>query len=187
MPDMTRLEYRVNELTVGQLAERSGVAVSALHFYESKGLITSRRTAGNQRRFSRDTLRRVAFIKVSQRVGIPLATIKEALETLPCERTPTAEDWARLSEMWRADLDERIEQLRKLRDSLDDCIGCGCLSIRKCALANPYDRLGDQGPGPRRLLVRHDPGEDAAPAPVAVGTGGDAGPDCCDPCAPADR
>ncbi|GAA1570961.1 redox-sensitive transcriptional activator SoxR [Actinomadura kijaniata] len=184
---MTRLEYRVNELTVGQLAERSGVAVSALHFYESKGLITSRRTAGNQRRFSRDTLRRVAFIKVSQRVGIPLATIKEALETLPCERTPTAEDWERLSEMWRADLDERIEQLRKLRDSLDDCIGCGCLSIRKCALANPYDRLGDQGPGPRRLLVRHDPGEAADPAPVAVGTGGDAGPDCCDPCAPADR
>ncbi|WP_433324722.1 redox-sensitive transcriptional activator SoxR [Spirillospora sp. CA-294931] len=152
---MTRLEFRLNELTVGQLAERSGVAVSALHFYESKGLISSRRTAGNQRRFSRDTLRRVSFIKVAQRVGIPLSEIRDALATLPCERTPTAEDWARLSETWRTGLDDRIAQLERLRDDLTDCIGCGCLSISKCALANPYDRLGDEGPGPRRLLVEH--------------------------------
>ncbi|MGC4955147.1 redox-sensitive transcriptional activator SoxR [Actinomadura citrea] len=150
---MTRLEHRVHELTVGQLAERSGVAVSALHFYESKGLIRSRRTAGNQRRFGRDTLRRVSFIKVSQRVGIPLGDIRDALATLPEERTPTVADWARLSETWRSDLDTRIRQLERLRDDLTDCIGCGCLSISKCALANPYDRLGDEGPGPRRLLV----------------------------------
>ncbi|WP_425248281.1 redox-sensitive transcriptional activator SoxR [Actinomadura rifamycini] len=153
MRSMTRLEFRVQELTVGQLAERSGVAVSALHFYESKGLISSRRTAGNQRRFSRDTLRRVSFIKVSQRVGIPLAEIREALATLPEERTPTVDDWARLSQHWRGTLDDRIAQLEKLRDDLTDCIGCGCLSISKCALANPYDRLGDEGPGPRRLLT----------------------------------
>ncbi|XNL77775.1 redox-sensitive transcriptional activator SoxR [Actinomadura madurae] len=153
MRRMTRLEHRVHELTVGQLAERSGVAVSALHFYESKGLISSRRTAGNQRRFGRDTLRRVSFIKVSQRVGIPLSDIRDALATLPEERTPTVEDWARLSEAWRSDLDARIRQLERLRDDLTDCIGCGCLSISRCALANPYDRLGDEGPGPRRLLV----------------------------------
>lgn len=151
---MTRLEPRAHELTVGQLAERSGVAVSALHFYESKGLITSRRTAGNQRRFARDTLRRVSFIKVSQRVGIPLSEIKDALATLPEERTPTVEDWARLSEQWRGHLNARIAQLQKLRDDLTECIGCGCLSLSKCALANPYDRLGEEGPGPRRLLVR---------------------------------
>ncbi|MFC4051624.1 redox-sensitive transcriptional activator SoxR [Actinomadura syzygii] len=159
---MTRLEHRVHELTVGQLAERSGVAVSALHFYESKGLITSRRTAGNQRRFSRDTLRRVSFIKVAQRVGIPLSEIRDALGTLPCERTPTVEDWARLSEHWRGDLDARIRQLERLRDDLTDCIGCGCLSISKCALANPYDQLGDEGPGPRRLLAGR--GADGAPS-----------------------
>ncbi|MFC0042077.1 redox-sensitive transcriptional activator SoxR [Actinomadura rayongensis] len=165
---MSRLEFRVNELTVGQLAERSGVAVSALHFYESKGLIESRRTAGNQRRFARDTLRRVAFIKVSQRVGIPLSDIRAALDTLPEGRTPTSADWKRLSELWRADLDARIDQLQRLRDDLDDCIGCGCLSIRKCALANPYDRLGDDGPGPRRLLTgaAPSPAPSAAPSPA---------------------
>ncbi len=182
---MTRLEHRVHELTVGQLAERSGVAVSALHFYESKGLIRSRRTAGNQRRFGRDTLRRVSFIKVSQRVGIPLSDIRDALATLPEERTPTVADWARLSEAWRSDLDERIRQLERLRDDLTDCIGCGCLSINKCALANPYDRLGDEGPGPRRLLARDGAGE------PALSTAGGARPaqhddDCAGPCPPED-
>ena len=171
---MTRLEHRVHELTVGQLAERSGVAVSALHFYEAKGLISSRRTAGNQRRFSRDTLRRVAFIKVSQRVGIPLGDIRDALGTLPCERTPTVADWARLSEYWRSDLDARIRQLEKLRDDLTDCIGCGCLSISKCALANPRDELGDEGPGPRRLLAVPD-AEDAPATPEGTP---DRGCDC---------
>ncbi|MBA9006383.1 redox-sensitive transcriptional activator SoxR [Thermomonospora cellulosilytica] len=148
-----------SELTVGQLSRRSGVAVSALHFYEAKGLIRSRRTAGNQRRFSRDTLRRVAFIRVSQRVGIPLAEIREALARLPEERTPTVEDWAALSEAWRRKLDERIAQLQRLRDDLTGCIGCGCLSLSVCTLANPADRLAEEGPGPRRLLVRS--GEEA--------------------------
>ncbi len=171
---MTRLEYRVHELTVGQLAQRSGVAVSALHFYEAKGLISSRRTAGNQRRFSRDTLRRVSFIKISQRVGIPLKEIKEALATLPEERTPTVEDWVRLSKGWRAHLDQRIRQLERLRDDLTDCIGCGCLSLKTCALANPYDRLGDEGPGPRRLMV--EPARDTA-AGTAADTDAKAAPD----------
>ncbi|WP_069387476.1 redox-sensitive transcriptional activator SoxR [Cellulosimicrobium cellulans] len=142
-----------DELTVGQLAARSGVAVSALHFYERQGLISSRRTTGNQRRFARETLRRVAFVRASQRVGIPLARIREALETLPGDRTPTAKDWHRLSAGWHADLDARIEQLTRLRDHLTDCIGCGCLSLRKCVLVNPHDALGDEGPGPRTLLV----------------------------------
>jgi MerR family redox-sensitive transcriptional activator SoxR len=187
MRHMTRLEHRLHELTVGQLAERSGVAVSALHFYESKGLIRSRRTAGNQRRFTRDTLRRVSFIKVSQRVGIPLSEIKKALATLPEERTPTVEDWARLSETWRTDLDNRIAQLERLRDDLTECIGCGCLSISKCALANPYDRCGDEGPGPRRLLVEN--GRTAAPPsrPASPEPGEGAGSRADDarvPCAP---
>lgn len=179
---MTRLEHRVHELTVGQLAERSGVAVSALHFYESKGLISSRRTAGNQRRFSRDTLRRVSFIKVSQRVGIPLGDIRDALATLPEERTPTVTDWARLSETWRSDLDARIRQLERLRDDLTECIGCGCLSISKCALANPYDRLGDEGPGPRRLLVNR--GAEEAPSRPAAGTGAALPDECAGVCPP---
>lgn len=138
------------ELSVGQLAGRSGVAVSALHFYEAKGLIASRRTAGNQRRYARDTLRRVAVIRVAQRVGIPLATIREALATLPDDRTPTRADWSRLSARWRDELDARIRQLGRLRDTLDDCIGCGCLSLRRCRLANPADALGDDGDGARR-------------------------------------
>ena len=137
------------ELTVGQVAARAGVAVSALHFYESRGLIRSRRTAGNQRRYSRDTLRRIAFIRVAQRVGIPLATIGEALASLPEERTPTAADWARLSEDWRAELDVRIARLVQLRDDFTDCIGCGCLSMDRCRLTNPGDRYGARGPAIR--------------------------------------
>lgn len=141
------------ELTVGQVAARSGVAVSALHFYESRGLIGSRRTAGNQRRYSRDTLRRIAFIRVAQRVGIPLATIAEALASLPESRTPTAADWAALSAGWRAELDLRIARLTQLRDDFTDCIGCGCLSLDRCHLANPGDRYGTAGPGPGRLAL----------------------------------
>jgi MerR family redox-sensitive transcriptional activator SoxR len=140
------------ELTVGQLASRSGVAVSALHFYEAQGLISSRRTEGNQRRYRRDTLRRVAFIRASQRVGIPLRQIGEALDRLGDNRTPGRADWARLSAGWRQDLDERIAELQRLRDDLTDCIGCGCLSIDRCRLANPGDVLSKEGPGPRRLL-----------------------------------
>ena len=146
-------QWTAKELTPGQLSERSGVAVSALHFYEREGLISSRRTSGNQRRYRRDTLRRVAFIRISQRVGIPLAEIRAALATLPESRTPTRKDWARLSTQWHADLDRRIEQLIRLRDNLTGCIGCGCLSLRSCALANPHDLLGASGPGARVLDV----------------------------------
>jgi MerR family redox-sensitive transcriptional activator SoxR len=153
---------------VGQLARRSGVAVSALHFYEAKGLITSRRTAGNQRRYGRDALRRVAFIRLSQRVGIPLNDIGESLARLPEGRTPTRDDWARLSAGWRTELDERILNLQRLRDDLTGCIGCGCLSLQRCRLSNPGDVLGDEGPGARRFERR-----DTAPAgcPPEVRTG----------------
>lgn len=130
---------------------RSGVAVSALHFYEREGLITSRRTSGNQRRYTRETIRRVAFIRMSQRLGIPLARIRDALGTLPTNRVPTSKDWARLSAGWRADLDERILHLERLRDNLAGCIGCGCLSLKVCALANPGDVLAAQGPGAANL------------------------------------
>ena len=138
-------------LTVGEVAQRSGVAVSALHFYESKGLIRSVRSSGGQRRYGRDVLRRVAVIKVAQRIGISLASISAALASLPDERTPTAEDWARMSRLWRAELDERIAQLTRLRNELDGCIGCGCLSIKACRLRNPLDELSDQGSGPQLL------------------------------------
>jgi MerR family redox-sensitive transcriptional activator SoxR len=140
-----------HELTVGQVAARSGVAISALHFYERHGLISSSRTAGNQRRYARETLRRIAFIRASQRVGIPLAQIREALDQLPQQRTPTRGDWARLSATWRTELDARIAQLQALRDNLTECIGCGCLSLRTCHLSNPRDILAREGPGARRL------------------------------------
>ena len=139
------------ELTVGQLAARSGVAVTALHFYESKGLIKSNRNAGNQRRYPRDVLRRVVVIKIAQRLGIALATIGEALRTLPEGRTPNAQDWERLSALWREDLDERINKLIMLRDKLNGCIGCGCLSLDACPLRNQDDQLGEQGPGAQLL------------------------------------
>lgn len=144
-----KIPETVHELTVGQLSARSGAAVSALHFYESKGLISSRRTTGNQRRYTRDALRRVAFVRAAQRVGIPLASIRDALAQLPEERTPNHEDWARLSEAWRAELDERIARLGRLRDHLTDCIGCGCLSLETCALSNPDDAFGDRLSGSR--------------------------------------
>ncbi|MET3930361.1 MULTISPECIES: redox-sensitive transcriptional activator SoxR [Lysobacter] len=138
------------ELSVGEVARRSGVAVSALHFYEAKGLIHSQRSEGNQRRYSRDTLRRIAIIRAAQRVGMPLATIRDALASLPEARTPTRRDWTRLSSAWREELDTRIAELIRMRDTLDDCIGCGCLSLDRCRLANPGDWLGDQGAGPQR-------------------------------------
>lgn len=138
-------------LSVGQVAQRSGVAVSTLHFYESVGLIRSARTSGNQRRYPREVLRRVAVIKVAQRAGIPLQSIRKALAALPGGRTPTAEDWHRLSQGWKADLTERIERLGRLRDQLEGCIGCGCLSMGVCPLRNPRDKLAREGPGPRLL------------------------------------
>jgi MerR family redox-sensitive transcriptional activator SoxR len=148
---MARKPGAPSELSIGEVAERSGVAVSALHFYEDEGLISSRRTAGNQRRYTRDALRRVAFIRAAQRVGIPLRRIKVALDQLPDRRTPTRRDWERLSATWRNDLDEQIVGLQRLRDRLSGCIGCGCLSLQLCKLVNPDDILGSQGVGPRNL------------------------------------
>ncbi|TCV97239.1 MerR family redox-sensitive transcriptional activator SoxR [Luteibacter rhizovicinus] len=142
----------MQELSVGEAASRSGVAVSALHFYEKKGLIRSLRTAGNQRRYARDVLRRLAVIRVAQRVGIPLEAVKRAFATLPDERTPTRAEWARMSAAWREELDLRIEQLNLLRHQLTECIGCGCLSLQRCRLANPGDVLATEGDGPRRWL-----------------------------------
>lgn len=140
------------ELTVGQLSERSGVAVSALHFYERQGLIHSRRTSGNQRRYRREVLRRVALIRIAQRVGIPLAQVREALDGLPDRRIPNRKDWEQLSQRWHDELTERIHFLEQLRDEFTGCVGCGCLSIDKCRMANPYDTLAAQGAGPRRLI-----------------------------------
>ena len=139
------------ELTIGELSERSGVATSALRFYEERGLIGSRRTTGNQRRYAKATLRRVAFIRTAQRVGLTLEEVSEALATLPQGRTPTKADWARLSRSWRPRLDEQIRRIELLRDRLDGCIGCGCLSLRTCTLVNPGDVLAEQGPGAVRL------------------------------------
>ncbi len=140
------------DLTPGEVAVRTGAAVSALHFYEREGLIASTRTPGNQRRYHRDVLRRISFIRISQGLGISLAQIRQALATLPDDRVPTKADWSRLSSRWRDDLDARIGHLQRLRDDLDGCIGCGCLSLTSCALYNPDDELGALGPGPRRLL-----------------------------------
>jgi MerR family redox-sensitive transcriptional activator SoxR len=139
------------ELSVGEVAKRSGVAVSTLHYYETEGLIRSWRNSGNQRRYAREVLRRVAVIKVAQRAGIPLAAIGKALAGLPDGRTPTGEDWKKLSAQWKADLNDRIARLTRLRDQLDSCIGCGCLSLGVCPLRNPWDKLSGEGPGPRLL------------------------------------
>ena len=148
-------------LAPGELARRSGVALSALRFYEQQGLLSAARSPAGQRRYARETLRRVAFIRASQQLGISLAEIRDALQTLPEQRTPTKADWTRLSRRWRARLDARIAALSALRDRLDGCIGCGCLSLKACALWNPDDRLGDEGSGAQRLA----PGESGASAP----------------------
>jgi MerR family transcriptional regulator, redox-sensitive transcriptional activator SoxR len=140
------------QLTIGELSQRSGVAQSALRFYEERGLIRSTRTSGNQRRYERAELRRVSFIRIAQQVGVSLERISAALSELPEGRTPTQADWTKLSARWRGDLDEKIVMLERLRDRLDGCIGCGCLSLRRCALYNPGDELAAEGPGPRKLL-----------------------------------
>lgn len=139
-------------VTIGELSARSGVAASALRYYERLGLIQSRRTTGNQRRYEQAQLRRVAFIRIAAQVGLSLDEIRAALDSLPDGRTPTRADWHRLSRGWRARLDRQIELLERLRDELTGCIGCGCLSLRTCALSNPEDRLAADGPGPRQLL-----------------------------------
>lgn len=151
-------------LTIGELAERSGSAPSALRFYESQGLVEATRTSGNQRRYQRSTLRRVAFIRSAQRVGLSLDEIAASLATLPGGRTPTTADWTRLSTTWRSRLDDQIDRLERLRDRLDGCIGCGCLSLHTCTLSNPDDALSVQGPGAIHLEPAHRlPGASADP------------------------
>jgi MerR family redox-sensitive transcriptional activator SoxR len=144
---MEKSENPHRALTVGEVAERSGVAVSTLHFYEQKGLIRSERNAGNQRRYSREVLRRVAIVKTAQQLGISLRAIQENFADLPADHPPKRQDWAHLSAMWRADLDARIQKLIQLREQMDRCIGCGCLSLEECPLRNPMDRLAEKGPG----------------------------------------
>ncbi len=139
-------------LSIGAVAERTGVAVSALRYYEREGLITSARSDGNQRRFHRQELRRIAFIRIAQRVGLSLDEIRDALATLPDERTPTIRDWAHLSRSWRPRIDEQIALLERLRDDLSSCIGCGCLSLSTCRLYNQDDGAAALGTGPRYLL-----------------------------------
>ena len=145
-------------LTVGELAARSGVAASALRFYEERGLIESERTAAGHRRFERAMIRRVAFVVFAQRVGLTLEEIGSELSRLPAGRTPRRDDWAALSSSWTARIDARIAELERLREGLTECIGCGCLSLDRCKLANPYDRAAARGPGPRYLLGDPRPG-----------------------------
>jgi MerR family redox-sensitive transcriptional activator SoxR len=140
------------ELTIGALGERTGVATSALRFYEDEGLIHATRSPGGQRRYSRDTLRRVSFIRIAQQVGLSLDEIRAALHSLPERRTPNEKDWHRLSASWRPRLDAQIAMLERLRDRLDGCIGCGCLSLRLCKIVNPDDQAAERGPGPRYII-----------------------------------
>ncbi|HEY3096170.1 MAG TPA: redox-sensitive transcriptional activator SoxR [Acidimicrobiia bacterium] len=139
-------------LTIGALSERTGVAHSALRFYEAQGLIHATRSDGGQRRYPRDILRRVSFIRIAQQVGLSLDEIRSALSSLPDNRTPNKHDWERLSASWRPRLDGQIAMLERLRDRLTGCIGCGCLSLQACRLLNPGDAVAERGPGPRYIL-----------------------------------
>lgn len=160
----------LQELSVGEVARRSGVAVSTLHFYEKRGLIASARTAGNQRRYPRAVLRRVAVIKVAQRMGVPLAEIAEALSLLPAGEVPDKADWTALSARWRSQLEQRIAGLVQLRDQLDTCIGCGCLSLKACPLRNEGDALAAAGPGPHFAAGAPATGAaEGASVPIAAG------------------
>ena len=139
-------------LPIGALAERTGVAPSALRFYEAEGLIHAARSEGGQRRYTRDMIRRVSFIRVAQQVGLRLDEVRAALDDLPDNRTPTEKDWHHLSTSWRPRLDEQIAMLERLRERLDACIGCGCLSLKVCHIVNPHDIVAERGPGPRYVL-----------------------------------
>ncbi|GAB3496888.1 redox-sensitive transcriptional activator SoxR [Amycolatopsis cihanbeyliensis] len=145
---MTKL---ADHLSIGQVSQRSGVPHTALRFYEDRGLISAERSAGNQRRYPRSVLRRIAFIRAAQRVGLSLEEISEALSTLPRDHAPTKADWTRLSKNWQAELDARIDALQRLRDRLTGCVGCGCLSLRACSLHNTDDQMARFGPGARLL------------------------------------
>lgn len=140
-----------DQIPIGEVAHRAGVAPSALRFYEKEGLVTAQRSSGGQRRYARSVLRRLAFIRAAQNVGLSLEEVREALASLPDGRTPTSADWARLSRTWRARLDDQIAGLVALRDGLTSCIGCGCLSLRRCQLSNPDDRAASSGAGARYL------------------------------------
>jgi MerR family redox-sensitive transcriptional activator SoxR len=146
-----------HELTIGALSERTGVSTSALRFYEAEGLIHATRSTGGQRRYARETLRRVAFVRGAQQVGLTLDEIRDTLASLPENRTPNQKDWARLSKSWRPRIDAHIAMLERLRDRLDGCIGCGCLSLQSCRLLNPGDEAARLGPGPRYVLGDPDP------------------------------
>jgi MerR family redox-sensitive transcriptional activator SoxR len=143
---------REPDLTIGALSERTGVATSALRYYEAEGLVHATRSDGGQRRYTRDVIRRVSFIRVAQQVGLTLEEIREALASLPDSRTPNQRDWERLSNSWRPRLDAQIAMLERLRDRLDGCIGCGCLTLKVCALFNPHDQAAERGAGPRFLM-----------------------------------
>ncbi|MFQ6395659.1 redox-sensitive transcriptional activator SoxR [Nocardia sp. KC 131] len=153
---MASLPAENTKITIGELADRSGVPASALRFYERQGLIHSSRTTGNQRRYARATLRQVAFIRASHHLGIPLTVIGDVLALLPEAAEPTREFWVRASECWSAEINDRIERLERMRDRFTQCIGCGCLSFEQCALVNPNDKLGHEGAGPRRLFNSPD-------------------------------
>lgn len=152
-----RMPLPPETISIGELADRSGVSVAALRFYEERGLIVAERSAGNQRRYRRAVLRRVAFIRAAQRLGLSLGDIATALAGLPADRDPKKADWTRLSTRWRTQLDERIQELERLRDELTGCIGCGCLSLRRCALLNAADQAATSGPGARYLLGDNPP------------------------------
>ncbi len=139
-------------LSIGELARRTGLSVSAIRFYEEKGLVEALRSSGNQRRFLRSDARRLSFILIAQRLGLQLAEIEQELARLPQGRTPNARDWNKISRSIRAQLDARISELERVRDRLDGCIGCGCLSLKKCQLYNKDDKLAARGPGPRQVL-----------------------------------
>ncbi|MGI9023236.1 MAG: redox-sensitive transcriptional activator SoxR [Acidimicrobiales bacterium] len=141
-----------SHLTIGALSERAGVATSALRYYEAENLIHASRSPAGQRRFTRDTLRRVSFIRVAQQVGLSLEEIRTALASLPENRTPNEKDWERLSKSWRPRIDYQIRMLERMRDRLDGCIGCGCLSLRRCKLLNPDDKVAQRGAGPRYVI-----------------------------------
>lgn len=149
---MHDIDDHARPLTIGEVSERTGVSPSALRYYEAEGLIAAMRTDGQQRRYEREVLRRVSFIRIAQQLGLTLDEVREQLASLPDERTPTKADWARLSRGWRPRLDAQIAMLQRLRDTLTDCIGCGCLSLRSCALYNPDDAAARFGAGPRYLL-----------------------------------
>ena len=151
-PDSDRAVHGPDEpLTIGEMSRRTGVAPSALHFYEGLGLIASTRTAGNQRRYARHMLRRVSLITVAKRLGIPLSDVQDAFADVPLTQTPSHEDWQRASRRWKRELEKRREGIERLERELTGCIGCGCLSMKACGLLNPDDALGSQGAGPRRL------------------------------------